>query len=237
MFSLICAWTNGCVNNREAGDSRRHCAHYDVIVMSDQKVPNIDGGRAPLWLLGNSVSSAHFQVIPLIWRHNGRDGVSNHRRLNCLLSRLFRRRSKKTSKLCVTGLCEGNSPVTGEFPAQRASNEENVSIWWRHHECLRSWLGTEWDANRVSHIQRRLCHTPRIIHTIQYTIYICIYIYIYLTVIKWLPFCRRHGSRKTLEFRIKIQLKFAHHRFQLAILHNLVCRLFGAKPLSEPSIT
>ena len=45
----------------------------------------------------------------------------------------FRRISKKTSKLHVTGLCEGNSPVTGEFPAQRASNAENVSIWWRHH--------------------------------------------------------------------------------------------------------
>ena len=44
------------------------------------------------------------------------------------------RRSKKTSKLRVTGLCAGNSPVTGEFPAQRASNAENVSIWWRHHE-------------------------------------------------------------------------------------------------------
>ena len=45
-----------------------------------------------------------------------------------------RRRSKKPLKLRVTGLCEGNSPVTGEFPAQRASNAENVSIWWRHHE-------------------------------------------------------------------------------------------------------
>ena len=38
---------------------------------------------------------------------------------------------KKTSKLRVTGLCEGNSPVTGEFPAQMASNAENVSISWR----------------------------------------------------------------------------------------------------------
>ena len=36
-------------------------------------------------------------------------------------------------KLHVTGLCVGNSPVTGEFPAQRTSNAENVSIWWRHH--------------------------------------------------------------------------------------------------------
>ena len=41
--------------------------------------------------------------------------------------------SKKTSKLRVTGLCVGNSPGTGEFPAQKASNAENVSIWWRHH--------------------------------------------------------------------------------------------------------
>ena len=39
---------------------------------------------------------------------------------------------KKISKLCVTGLCAGNSPATSEFLAQRASNAENVSIWWRH---------------------------------------------------------------------------------------------------------
>ena len=44
-----------------------------------------------------------------------------------------RRRSKKASKLCVTGLCAGNSPVTGEFPAQRASNAEDDSVWWSHH--------------------------------------------------------------------------------------------------------
>ena len=42
-------------------------------------------------------------------------------------------RIKEKSKLRVTGLCEGNSPVTGEFPTQRSSNTENVSIWWRHH--------------------------------------------------------------------------------------------------------
>ena len=55
--------------------------------------------------------------------------------ITSLTNGLFRRRSKKTSKLRVTGLCEGNSPVTGEFPAQRTSklNAETVSIWWRHH--------------------------------------------------------------------------------------------------------
>ena len=71
--------------------------------------------------------------IPLQWRHNKHDGVSNHRYHDCLINRLLRRRSKETSKLRVTGLWEGNSPVTGEFPAQRASNAETVSIWWRHH--------------------------------------------------------------------------------------------------------
>ena len=70
----------------------------------------------------------------LQWRHNEHDGVSNHLRLDCLLNRLVRRRSKKTSKLCVTGLCEGNSLVTCEFPAQRASNAEHISISWRHLE-------------------------------------------------------------------------------------------------------
>ena len=46
------------------------------------------------------------------------DSVSNHQLHDCLLNLLFRRRSKKTSKLCVTGLCAGNSPETGEFPAK-----------------------------------------------------------------------------------------------------------------------
>ena len=69
----------------------------------------------------------------LRWRHNGHNGVSNHQPHGRLLNRLFR--SKKTSKLRVTGLCVGNSPGTGEFPAQMASYTENVSIWWRHHDC------------------------------------------------------------------------------------------------------
>ena len=43
-------------------------------------------------------------------RYNDHDGVSNHQPHGCLLNRLFRRRSKKTSRLCVTGLCVGNSP-------------------------------------------------------------------------------------------------------------------------------
>ena len=53
--------------------------------------------------------------------------------------------TKKASKLRVTGLCVGNSPGTGEFPAQMAINTENVSIWWRHHVTLiSSYIETEW---------------------------------------------------------------------------------------------
>ena len=46
------------------------------------------------------------------------------------------RRWKKTPNLRVNGICAGNRPVTGEFPAQMASNAENEndSIWWRHHD-------------------------------------------------------------------------------------------------------
>ena len=60
--------------------------------------------------------------------------LANHRRLACLLNRFIKRKSKKTSKLRVTGLCERNPPVTSAFPSQRANNAENVSIWRRHHE-------------------------------------------------------------------------------------------------------
>ena len=75
-----------------------------------------------------------FLTSSLQWCQNERDGVSNYQPHDCLLNCLFRCRSKKTSKLHIIGLCEGNSPVTREFPSQRASDAENVSIWWRHHD-------------------------------------------------------------------------------------------------------
>ena len=87
-----------------------------------------------VWIIYNAVpfNTVNFPRS-LEWRHHGHDGVSNHQPYGCLLNRLFGCRSKRTSKLRVTGLCEGNSPLTGEFPAQRARNVENVSILWRHH--------------------------------------------------------------------------------------------------------
>ena len=81
----------------------------------------------------------------LHWRHNERDRVSNHQPHDCLFNRLFGHRSKKTSKLPVTDLCEGNSPVTGEFSAQRVSNAEmfpfdDVIMWCKFWEGQKSCL-------------------------------------------------------------------------------------------------
>ena len=187
VFSLICAWINGWLSNRESGDLRRHRAHCDVIVMftfheelcftgfitcnhddvitwkrislywpfvmgnhrwpmdSPHKVPlargfpccrsdkHLNEWRSCWWFETPWRPYDVIVMLALQWRHNERDGVSNHQCFDCLLNCLFRRRSKKTSKLRVIGLCEGNSTVAGEFPVQMASNAENISIWWRHH--------------------------------------------------------------------------------------------------------
>ena len=67
--------------------------------------------------------------------------VSYHQTNDCLLNRLFRRKSTITSKHRVTGLCTGNSSVTGAFPIQRTSNAKNVSIWWCNN-ATRKYLKT-----------------------------------------------------------------------------------------------
>ena len=78
------------------------------------------------WFLGNS----------LHWRHNGHDGVSNHQPHGCLLNRLFRRRSKKTSKLRVTGLCAWNSPGPVNAPHKGPVTrkmfpfDDVIMYWW-----------------------------------------------------------------------------------------------------------
>ena len=70
--------------------------------------------RSYIWVLEFRHNQPYYSEranCTLQWRHNELDCVSNHRHLDCLLNHLFRRRSKKTSNLRLTGLCEGNSPV------------------------------------------------------------------------------------------------------------------------------
>ena len=107
----------------------------------------------------------------LQWRHNEHDGASNHQPHDCLLNFLFRHRSRKTSKLCATGLCEGNSPLTGEFPTQRASDvfiqaqiKENIKALGHWPLWGNSPLTSEFPAQRASNVENVStvldCHEP-----------------------------------------------------------------------------
>ena len=115
----------------------------------------------------------------LQWRDNERDGISNHRCIDCLPNRLFRHKSKKTPKLRITGPCEGNSLVTSEFPAQRTSNAENVFIWCRRHDPMDIYIYiyiymVGWANNLLKSAQYRC----RAIYPWQVTARIYIYIYL-----------------------------------------------------------
>ena len=110
-------------------------------------IPSLTSWYTRHTLLRQGVYLKYQNYLALQWRHDGCDGVSNDQPHDCLLNDFFRRRSKKTWKLRVTGLCGGNLPVTGEFPAQRASNAGNVSIWWRHHGMPANSVATHTDIS------------------------------------------------------------------------------------------
>ena len=104
---MLCFWF--CLLFYERG---QHCyttlnISYELFPMSKSCPGNVRGSI--------------YAFKQLQWRDNERDGVSNHQRFDCLINRLFRRRSKKTLKLWVTVLCEENPPVT--------SKTKNVFIW------------------------------------------------------------------------------------------------------------
>ena len=101
-------WPNVLSSLRWANVGPNYIAAWDPIANNQSKV---------LYVVGAISYAGRRRTLQ--WRHNERSGVSNHQPHDCLLNRLFKRRSKKTSTLRVTGLCTGNSPVTGEFPAQR----------------------------------------------------------------------------------------------------------------------
>ena len=81
-----------------------------------------------------SISIATALLCTFEWRNNECDGVSINQRLHCLLNCWFGCRYNKTSKLHVTGHCVGISPVTGEFPAQKANKAKKSS-----HLMTSSW--------------------------------------------------------------------------------------------------
>ena len=96
MFSLICSWINAWVSNREAGDLRRHRAHYDVIVMI---CSSRDSSQDMITQEAKNVLRYIIHILPTTVRNNS---WRNMEIFSALLA-----------------LCEGNPSVTGGFPSQR----------------------------------------------------------------------------------------------------------------------
>ena len=67
MFSFICAWTNGWANNGDAGDLRRHCAHYDVTVMKkkSKQIKFVSVSDACWWV--TRVKCMTWKVLIAVW--------------------------------------------------------------------------------------------------------------------------------------------------------------------------
>ena len=105
-FLAKCTWPNVLKNTRSVGCPRQKLLH---IISTRNSIRLIFRDENTF----NTLPSKWAAVVDkwsLQWRHNDRDSVSNHQPHGCLFNRLFGRRSKKTSKLRVTGLCVGNSP-------------------------------------------------------------------------------------------------------------------------------
>ena len=102
--------------------------------------PQMGPMLAPWTLLSGTISHRWGQLIALNlvslqWRHNGCDRVSNHQPQHCLLNGLFRRRSKKASKLRATGLCGGihlslvNSPHKWPVTRKMFPFDDVIMLW------------------------------------------------------------------------------------------------------------
>ena len=143
----------------------RLCAHEGFVLLKKH-----NRLRNELWdpaIVTRSHDKWYRTRLTLQWRHNAHDSVSNHQPHDCLLNHLFRRRSKKTSKFRVTGLCAGNSPRTGEFPTQMASNAE-----FFFHLMTSSWSKSFTTISTTGRVKKLWTHVQWLTHviiTIKYT--------------------------------------------------------------------
>ena len=93
-----------CAAEKGSGDNERRKESLQVYGVVAYKTHCSLGTHSVMW------NNSYARKVPLQWRHNGRDGVSNYQPPDCLLNRLFGCPPKKISKLRVTGLGAGNSP-------------------------------------------------------------------------------------------------------------------------------
>ena len=152
MFSMICAWINDWVNNRYAGDLRRHRAHYDFTVMESTVWDEVDAATEPVWpvvfdmlitMFAESIK-VHIVSIEIIDECRLRNvhkadtsldrkshescEVSNHRKFYCWFNNLHRLTTTKMSTFSIIGLFGGNAQVTGGCVCYA----ENVFICYKY---------------------------------------------------------------------------------------------------------
>ena len=128
MFPLIYAWINGWVNNPKAGDLRRHRAPYDVIVMTFNQFFQFSGWPAQTFCL-NAFRNGDIHCCDVIVGAKASQITS----LTIVCSTVYSGEDQRKHQSSASLAFAVNSPATGELPAQRANNAENVSITRRHH--------------------------------------------------------------------------------------------------------
>ena len=128
---LLLAWTNGLTNSRVSGDSNIRDAVTGRCYAISRRSADV------------------FQML-LQWRHNERNGVSNHQSpMSRLLMQPFVRAQIKEN---IKTPRHWEEFLTG-FPSQRVSKAENISIWWRHHTNI---CRDRRVSNAISSV--KLCH-------------------------------------------------------------------------------
>ena len=109
--------------------------------------------------LSNEMSDMSKPCMTLQWHHNGHDCTSNHQPHDCLLKPFIQKQIKENIKALSHWFWVGNSQMTSEFPAQMSSNEEKVSIWWRHHELYSSTRFSTFQGRMLTCEISHLCFT------------------------------------------------------------------------------
>ena len=160
--------------------------------------------------------------VPLQCRHNEHHWFSNHRRLYCLPNHLFRRISKKTSRLRVTGLCEGNPPVTGGFWRYLKDKISNLvlltDIFKAPGDNALRLMPQDLTGVKSTLVQVMLwCHQATSHHLNQYW---------QSSVSKWTTLCRQNFQRHCTEWKYlcfdKISLQFVPKGQTLMKIHHLL---------------
>ena len=122
-----------------------------------------------VWLTLLSLGQSYDCPHSLRWRHNGHDCVWNHQPHHCLLNHIFGCRSKKTSKLRVTGLCAGNSPGPVNSPhkwpvTRKMFPFDDVIMWQKKKKKIKPWvvwINELWESAKKKSITKTKQHTAK----------------------------------------------------------------------------